>query len=70
MAPPLQHLTPEHFTRGIEALQTIGLQRDAWFATLHVRAGKFGGHRVVEPFWGADPISYLHAVTAVTNQGG
>ncbi len=56
--------------RGIEAIKTIGIQKDAWFVTLHVREGKFGEHQVVEPFRDADPTSYLDAVTAVTNRGG
>lgn len=68
--PPLLHLTPEHYTRGIEALKTIGLQRDSWFTTLHVREGKSGKHRFAEPFRDADPSTYLNAVTAVTNRGG
>ncbi len=68
--PPLLHLTPEHYRRGKEALKTIGLQRDDWFTTLHVREGKSGKHRFAEPFRDADPSTYLNAVTAVTNRGG
>ncbi len=70
MRPPLLHLTTEHYMRGIESLKTIGMHKDAWFATLHVREGKFGEHRIVEPFRDADPTSYLDALTEVTNRTG
>ena len=46
------------------------MHKDAWFATLHVREGKFGEHRIVEPFRDADPTSYLDALTEVTNRTG
>ena len=67
---PLLHLTDEHYMRGMKALKTIGVQEDAWFATLHVREGKFGKHRVGEPFRDSDPKTYLSALTAITNRGG
>ena len=68
--PPLLRLTDEHYIRGITALKTIGVQEDAWFATLHVREGQFGEHRVGEPFRDSDPKTYLNALDAITNRGG
>ena len=68
--PPLLRLTNEHYMRGMKALKTIGVQKDAWFATLHVREGKFGEHRVGEPFRDSDPKTYLNALAAITNRGG
>lgn len=67
---PLLHLTDEHYLRGMKALNTMGMQKDAWFATLHIREGNFGDHRVNEPFRDSDPTTYLDAITAVTNRGG
>jgi len=68
--PPLLHLTNEHRMRGMQVLKSIGLQENAWFAVLHVREGKFGEHRMVEPYRDADPTTYFEAITAITNRGG
>ena len=68
--PPLLHLTDEHYTRGMKTLRTIGVQEDAWFATIHVREGQFGKHRLAEPFRDSDPKTYVDALTAITNRGG
>ena len=68
--PPLLHLTNEHRMRGMQVLKSIGLQENAWFAVLHVREGKFGQHRMVEPYRDADPTTYFEAITAITNRGG
>ena len=68
--PPLLRLTDEHYTRGMKTLNTIGVQEDAWFATLHVRERAFGKHRLGEPFREADPKTYVDALTAITNRGG
>jgi putative glycosyltransferase (TIGR04372 family) len=70
MRPPLLRLTDEHRMRGKEALKTIGLPEDAWFAALHVREGKFGAHRMAEPYRDADPSTYIEAITAITSRGG
>ena len=68
--PPLLHLTNEHRMRGMQVLKSMGLHEKAWFAVLHVRAGKFGEHRMVEPYRDADPTTYFEAITAITNRGG
>ena len=68
--PPLLHLTNEHRMRGMQVLKSIGLQENAWFAVLHVREGKFGEHRIAEPYRDADPTTYFEAITAITNRGG
>ena len=68
--PPLLHLTNEHRMRGMQVLKSIGLLENAWFAVLHVREGKFGEHRMVEPYRDADPTTYFEAITAITNRGG
>ena len=70
MRQPLLHLTDEHRMRGVEALTSVGLPKDAWFAALHVREGNFGEHRVAEPFRDANHRTYLDAVTAITKRGG
>ena len=68
--PPLLHLANEHRMRGMQVLKSIGLQENAWFAVLHVREGKFGEHRMAEPYRDADPTTYFEAITAITNRGG
>ena len=68
--PPLLHLTNEHRMRGMQVLKSIGLQENAWFSVLHVREGKFGEHRMTEPYRDADPTTYFEAITAITNRGG
>ena len=68
--PPLLHLANEHRIRGMQVLKSIGLQENAWFAVLHVREGKFGDHRMAEPYRDADPTTYFEAITAITNRGG
>ena len=68
--PPLLHLTNEHRMRGMQVLKSIGLQENAWFAVLHVREGKFGEHRMTEPYRDADPTTYFEAIIAITNRGG
>ena len=70
MQHPLLCLTDEHRMRGMEALKTIGLSEDAWFVALHVREGKFGDHRVAEPYRDADPTTYSEAISAITSCGG
>ena len=70
MRNPLLCLTVEHRGRGMEALKTIGLPEDAWFVALHVREGKFGTHRMAEPYRDADPTTYSEAITAITSRGG
>ena len=68
--PPLLQLTADHSMRGMETLKSIGVQEDAWFATLHVREGKFGEHRLVEPCRDSDPKTYFEAIASITNRGG
>jgi len=68
--PPLLHLTNEHRMRGMQVLKSMGLHEKAWFAVLHVREGKFGEHRMVEPYRDAYPTTYFEAITAITNRGG
>lgn len=70
MRPPLLCLTDEHRMRGMKALKTIGMPEDAWFAALHVREGKFGTHRIAEPYRDADSSTYIEAITAITSRGG
>ena len=41
MRQPLIYLTDEHRTRGVEALRSVGLPKDAWFVALHVRKGNW-----------------------------
>lgn len=67
---PLLQLTREHRERGIAALQKLGIPLTGWFATLHVREGKFGAHRHSEPFRDADINTYRAAIEVVTERGG
>jgi len=68
--PPLLNLTNEHHMRGMQVLKSLGLHEKAWFAVLHVREGKFGERRMVEPYRDAYPTTYFEAITAITNRGG
>lgn len=70
MRKPLLQLTNEHQKRGTAALEKLGMPRNGWFATLHVREGKFGTHRHSEPFRDADIKTYFSAIELITNRGG
>lgn len=62
--PPLLALTDDHRERGRAALRNLGVQDDAWFVGLHVRAGGYHDLR------NADIGTYWKAIDAVVERGG
>ncbi|HZT79934.1 MAG TPA: TIGR04372 family glycosyltransferase [Gemmataceae bacterium] len=66
---PLLALSDADRERGWRCLESFGVPRGAWFATLHARESGFHGH-TEQCFRNADVESYLPAVRAVTARGG
>jgi putative glycosyltransferase (TIGR04372 family) len=64
---PLFVLTEEHRERGWNALVDLGMPRDGWFVTTHVRQSGFKGQ---ESYRDSSISTYLDAYREVTEQGG
>jgi putative glycosyltransferase (TIGR04372 family) len=69
--PPILTLSGEDYERGWNCLKSLGVPKDAWFVTLHVRepGWRDGGSRC-ESFRNADITTYLPAIKAITDAGG
>jgi putative glycosyltransferase (TIGR04372 family) len=70
--PPILALDIEHRRRGLDALASFGLERDAWFVALHVREPGYL-HEPADSHRGnrnADIHTYLPAVKTITDRGG
>ena len=66
-------LSDSHRERGEQALQKLGLPRDAWYVTLHVREPGYRGEtreNSTENWRNANPLDYLKACKIVTQAGG
>jgi putative glycosyltransferase (TIGR04372 family) len=61
---PLLALSGEHLERGRDTLEQLGVPRDAWFVTLHIREDGY------HPTRNADLLSYRQAIEAITDRGG
>jgi putative glycosyltransferase (TIGR04372 family) len=71
--PALFTLSDSHREMGKKVLQKLGLPKDAWFVTLHVREPGYRGEtheNTTENFRNADPHDYIKAIEAVTSSGG
>jgi len=71
--PAIFTLSDSHEEMGKKALQKLGLPKDAWFVTLHVRGPGFRNEthkNRAENFRNANPQDYIKAIEAVTNSGG
>jgi len=68
---PFFTLTNEDHERGWNCLRSLGLPKDAWFVTLHVReSGWRDGHSREEDFRNADIKTYFPAIKTITDAGG
>ena len=71
--PAIFTLSDSHKQMGNKALQKLGLPKDAWFVTLHVREIGYRGENQKnssEDFRSSNPKDYIKAIEAVTNSGG
>lgn len=64
---PLLQLKDEHRQRGWETLSRMGIPKDAWFVTTHVRGSGFKGK---ESFRDSNIATYLESFSQVTARGG
>ena len=64
---PLLELRDDHRERGWSTLERMGVPRDIWFATIHVREPGFKGK---ESFRDADISTYIDAMKQITDRGG
>jgi len=68
--PPLLSLKPSHAQRGWQTLHELGVPRDAWFVSVHVRES---GFHVLDPnqeFRNGNVSEYLEAIRLITARGG
>jgi len=66
-------LSDRHREMGTKALKKLGLPKDAWYVTLHVRESGYRGEtpaNTTEQCRNANPLDYLKAIKTVTNAGG
>ena len=58
---------------GAQALKKLGLPKDAWYVTLHVREPSYRGEtyqNTTENWRNANPLDYLKACEIITRAGG
>lgn len=60
----LLRLSDAHVERGRACLERLGVPRDSWFVTLHIREDGY------HPVRNADISSYRRAISAITDRGG
>lgn len=69
--PPFFTISQEDYERGWHCLRSLGLPKEAWFVTLHVREpGWRDGCSWQEHFRNADIRTYFPAIKAITEAGG
>ena len=70
--PPLLTLSDEDERRGWDALEKMGVPRDAWFVCLHVRGSRFhkAGDSKHQAHRDADVLDYQLAIREVAGRGG
>ncbi|MBK8092730.1 MAG: TIGR04372 family glycosyltransferase [Verrucomicrobiaceae bacterium] len=67
--PPILQTRAEHLSRGRECLEQLGVPKEAWFVTMHVRDQGFYG-KGCDPGRCADILTYLPSVRMIHEQGG
>jgi putative glycosyltransferase (TIGR04372 family) len=68
---PLLELPSDRAERGWDALESVGVPRDAWFVGLHVRSpGYQSHHRDLHYVLNAEIEDYLPAIREITGRGG
>lgn len=65
--PPLLSLSASDYERGWHSLQKLGVPKDAWFVSLHVREIREKGYA---PTRTADINAYLPAINSIVEHGG
>ena len=70
--PPLFTVSDADTKRGRDALEKMGVPRDAWFVCLHVRESGFhkAGDSRHQAHRDADVLDYLPAIRQITERGG
>lgn len=70
--PPLLTLLSSDSERGWQCLQKMGVPKDAWFVSLHVREGTFTGDEknVIHNYRNSDINTYRKAVESIAKRGG
>ncbi len=69
----LFQLSVRHKEMGIQVLEKLGVPKDAWYVTLHVREPGYRGEtraNTTEKWRNANPLDYIKAIKAVTKAGG
>jgi putative glycosyltransferase (TIGR04372 family) len=67
---PLLTIKEEHFEKGWEQLQSLGMSKDSWFVTLHIREPGYHEKNDYQSFRNADIHTYLPAVKTIVERGG
>jgi putative glycosyltransferase (TIGR04372 family) len=70
---PLFELSQKHYEKGQKLLAKLGIPRDAWYATLHVREATYRGEstsKTNENFRNANIEDYYDACVEITKNGG
>lgn len=68
---PLIELPEEYIEKGWNFLRNLGIQRDAWFAAIHVREHGFAsGTTNKQSTRNADLVSYSKAIRVIIDAGG
>jgi len=70
--PPLLALSPYDRMKGEQAMERLGLPRDAWYVGLHVREGGFhrDGRGTISEHRSAEIEDYFEAISEITGRGG
>ena len=73
METALLSINQNHHEMGMQALKKMGLPKDAWYVTLHVREPGYRGETLENTrgnFRNANPLDYLKAINVITSAGG
>lgn len=66
----LFHLKKEHYIKGENYLNKVGLKKNSWYVTLHVRDKNYRLFEKNENFRNADIKDYIPAINEIVNAGG
>ena len=69
--PPLFKIKEDHFKKGVKILEGLGLPKNAWYVTLHMREDGYKGlHSKYADIRNVDPSTYLGAIEEIAKKGG
>lgn len=66
----LFHIKKEHSIKGENYLSKIGIKKNSWYVTLHVRDGNYRNFEKNETFRNAEINDYIPAINEIVNAGG